>query len=201
MVFATPSRAKPEPAWQSETCLQCCIRIQRGMPKWQATSRAWSTAWFDWNVFRFRSRPVALTADIESMFLQVQAPEQDRSCLRFLWRVYSIAVDTQFHRKQQMFVANRVAETLDTTDVSQWKRVSGMNNPADIGTRAINIEELKRSEWLIGPAWLRRPKSKWPEHVNLVFASDEENIPSSSWHRLMKRKRLFSGNDSVILAD
>ena len=83
------------------------------------------------------------------------------------------------HRKQQVFVANRVAEILDTTDVSQWKHVSGINNPADIGTRAINIEELKRSEWLTGPAWLKRPESEWPEQVNLTFASDEENISSS----------------------
>ena len=37
-------------------------------------------------IFRFREGPIALTADIESMFLQVQVPEQDRSCLRFLWR-------------------------------------------------------------------------------------------------------------------
>ena len=37
-------------------------------------------------IFRFRERPVALTADIESIILQVQVPEQDRSCLRFLWR-------------------------------------------------------------------------------------------------------------------
>ena len=56
------------------------------------------------------------------------------------------------HRKQQVFVANRVAEMLDTTDVSQWKHVSVINNPADIGTRATNIEELKRSDWLTGPA-------------------------------------------------
>ena len=69
------------------------------------------------------------------------------------------------HCKQQVFVANRVAEILDTTDVSQWKHVSGINNPADIGTRAINIEELKRSEWLTGPAWLKRPESAWPEQV------------------------------------
>ena len=50
------------------------------------------------------------------------------------------------HRKQQVFVANRVAEILDTTDVSQWKHVSGINKPAEIGTRAINIGEFKRSE-------------------------------------------------------
>ena len=37
-------------------------------------------------IFRFRAGPIALTADIESLFLQVQVPEQDRSCLRFLWR-------------------------------------------------------------------------------------------------------------------
>ena len=37
-------------------------------------------------IFRFLEGPIALTADIESMFLQVQVPEQDRSCLRFLWR-------------------------------------------------------------------------------------------------------------------
>ena len=37
-------------------------------------------------IFRFREGPIALTADIESMFLQVQVPERDKSCLRFLWR-------------------------------------------------------------------------------------------------------------------
>ena len=65
------------------------------------------------------------------------------------------------HRKQQVFVANRVAEILGTTDVSQWNHVSGINNPADIGTRAINFEELKRREGLTGPAWLKRPESEW----------------------------------------
>ena len=109
------------------------------------------------------------------------------------------------HRKQQVFVANRVAETLDTTDVSQWKQVSGINNPADIGTRAINIEELKEIEWLTEPTWLKQPESEWPEQVNLISASDEENMPSSAfmiqaeekkaviqWERFSKFDRLVS---------
>ena len=37
-------------------------------------------------IFRFCKGPIDLTADIESMFLQVQVSEQDRSCLRSLWR-------------------------------------------------------------------------------------------------------------------
>ena len=37
-------------------------------------------------IFRFREGPIALYADIESMFLQVQVPERDKSCLRFLRR-------------------------------------------------------------------------------------------------------------------
>ena len=64
------------------------------------------------------------------------------------------------HRKQQVFLVNRVAEILETTNVSQWKHVSGINNPADIGTRGIQIEELQRSEWLTGPAWLKRPEKQ-----------------------------------------
>ena len=83
--------------------------------------------------------------------------------------------------------------------------MSGINNPADIGTRAINIEELKRSEWLTGPACLKRPESEWPEQVNLIFASDKENIPSSvfmiqaeekkavvQWERFNNFKRLVN---------
>ena len=95
------------------------------------------------------------------------------------------------HRKQQVFVANRVAELLDTTDVSQWRHVSGINNPADIGTRAINIKELRMSDWLIGPAWLKRPESEWPEQVNLVFASDEDedNKPSSVFMTQVEEKK------------
>ena len=82
-------------------------------------------------------------------------------------------------RKQQVFVAHRAAEILDISDVSQWKHVSGINNPADIVTKTINIEKLKRRERLTGPAWLKQPESDWPEKFNLIFASEEENIPSS----------------------
>ena len=37
-------------------------------------------------IFRFREHPIALTADIESMFLQVSVPKEECRLLRFLWR-------------------------------------------------------------------------------------------------------------------
>ena len=37
-------------------------------------------------IFRFREKQIALTADVEAMFLQVKAPPADCKVLRFLWR-------------------------------------------------------------------------------------------------------------------
>ena len=37
-------------------------------------------------IFRFREHQVALSADIEAMFLQVAVPSDDSRCLQFLWR-------------------------------------------------------------------------------------------------------------------
>ena len=37
-------------------------------------------------IFRFRKYPIALSADIEAMFLQVAVPNDDSRCLQFLWQ-------------------------------------------------------------------------------------------------------------------
>ena len=37
------------------------------------------------NLLRFRSHGIAITADIEKAFLQVEIRESDRDALRFLW--------------------------------------------------------------------------------------------------------------------
>ena len=37
-------------------------------------------------IFRFREQKIAITADIEAMFLQVKVPPEDRKVLKFLWR-------------------------------------------------------------------------------------------------------------------
>ena len=71
-------------------------------------------------------------------------------------------------------------------------------------TRAINVDELKRSEWLTGPAWLKQRENKWPEQLNLIFASDEQNDemvfsakveekkPMIQWERFSRFNRLVN---------
>ena len=49
-------------------------------------------------------------------------------------------------KKQPVFVANRVAEILDSSTIDQWRHVEGTLNPADIGTRGNPVLELERSE-------------------------------------------------------
>ncbi|XP_075250897.1 uncharacterized protein LOC142343096 [Convolutriloba macropyga] len=96
--------------------------------------------------------------------------------------------DTQL----QFLVGLNYSTAMDTQlspQTASWKYVSGINNPADIGTRAINVDELNRSEWLTGPAWLKQPESEWPEQVNLVFAADEENIPASTFITQAEEKK------------
>ena len=61
-------------------------------------------------IFGIREGPIALTADIESMFLQVQVPEQDRSCLRFLCRL-RINEPVQIYKNQRHVIGARTSPT------------------------------------------------------------------------------------------
>ena len=86
MVFATPCSAKPnKPGKVRRVCnaaskyKEVCLndKLLVGPDLLHALIGS---------IIRFREGPIGLTPDIESMFLQVQFPEQNRSCLRFLWR-------------------------------------------------------------------------------------------------------------------
>ena len=67
------------------------------------------------------------------------------------------------HKRQTVFVANRVAEIIETSIIDEWKQVQGTVNPADIGTRGMQIKDLEEIEWITGPAWLRDKTDEWPE--------------------------------------
>ena len=66
--------------------------------------------------------------------------------------------------KQPVFVANRVAEILESTSIDQWFHVLSGDNPADTGTRGITADFLKQSSWVNGPSFLKT--SDWPFNPN-----------------------------------
>ena len=57
--------------------------------------------------------------------------------------------------KQPAFVANRVAEILDTTIVDEWHYIAGVKKPADSGRRGISFVDVSGSNWIQGPEWLK----------------------------------------------
>ena len=74
--------------------------------------------------------------------------------------------------KQPVFVVNRVSEILDATTVDEWAQVSSTNNPADVVTRGMSIDELKSSAWINGPEFLRT--EDWP------FQPPTQRVPVKS---------------------
>ena len=51
-------------------------------------------------------------------------------------------------KKRPIFVAERIAEILDSTTVNQWNHIEGATNPTDLGKRGISYPELMESDWL-----------------------------------------------------
>lgn len=62
------------------------------------------------------------------------------------------------------FVANRIAEILNFSSITTWKRVKTEDNPADLGTRgSLPSDLIQNSLWWKGPPWLQKPMALWPE--------------------------------------
>ena len=100
---------KPEQACQGGTCLQCwdVFAMYKGVCLNEKLLSGPDLLYgLIETIFRYRERPVALTLDIESMFLQVQVPEQDRSCLRFLWRPRTNEPVHIYENQRHLFGAN-----------------------------------------------------------------------------------------------
>lgn len=66
-------------------------------------------------------------------------------------------------RQWTPFVANRVAEIQQLTNIIDWKHVSSQENPADPLSRGIMPDALHKLDlWWFGPSWLKLDKGKWP---------------------------------------
>lgn len=76
----------------------------------------------------------------------------------------------------KQYVASRVGEILECTNVSSWRWVSTKQNVADVGTRMSSDCGFEPDNWwYTGPIFIRRPESEWPVEV-LSSNTDEEVI-------------------------
>ena len=66
-------------------------------------------------------------------------------------------------KRFKTFVANRIAEILESTEKTQWRHVPTQQNPADCCTRGLSVEMLTPdSMWYQGPTFLREDDTNWP---------------------------------------
>lgn len=67
--------------------------------------------------------------------------------------------DKRFH----VFVANRVSTIRETTEVSQWRYINTKENPADLASRGLKVDDLLYGgKWIQGPEFLLRNEQEWP---------------------------------------
>ena len=102
-------------------------------------------------------------------------------------------------KKLPVFVANRVAEILDTTTINSWRHVKGDINPANLATRGLTINQISDSTWLHGPTWIKI-EDQWPKKLkvnNVELEVVEETCLKVTiiehlvvWHKFSNFKRL-----------
>lgn len=87
------------------------------------------------------------------------------------------------HRKYNQFVAFRVSELLDLTDVSEWKWISTKQNVADEATKWQKPPVLNpSSRWFRAPDFLWRARRDWPASATNNGITLEELRPHMLHH-------------------
>ena len=55
----------------------------------------------------------------------------------------------------------------------EWGHVSGLENPADLGSRGVTLRQLVENKlWLEGPKWLIKHEEEWPKTMVLMESED-----------------------------
>ncbi|KAM8714715.1 hypothetical protein ACLKA7_001125 [Drosophila subpalustris] len=74
-------------------------------------------------------------------------------------------------RRYKQYVAHRVSEILESTNVAEWKWIPGTKNPADVATRMSS--KVDPAIWINGPSFLRSDICEWPEQPKDLKKHDQ----------------------------
>eukprot|EP00112_Aurelia_sp_Birch-Aquarium-sp1_P002538 Seg128.14 transcript_id=Seg128.14/GoldUCD/mRNA.D3Y31 product="hypothetical protein" protein_id=Seg128.14/GoldUCD/D3Y31 len=90
----------------------------------------------------------------------------------------------------KQFVQHRVNEILRRTKKEDWGHVSGIENPADLGSRGVSASHLKDSKlWWEGPNLLQKGKDCWPSWLPLEDSPDVSNEKKKSAQVMLITKK------------
>lgn len=113
--------------------------------------------------------------------------------------------------KYQTFVAHRIGEIDELTNVDEWRWILSTLNPADNATRDNGNLSDQLSDWTRGPTFLHDDPMDWPdqsltnkspepeeekkkEFVTVITENEEIPLPDverfSKWLRLIKKHSL-----------
>ncbi|XP_045772958.1 uncharacterized protein LOC123872620 [Maniola jurtina] len=83
-------------------------------------------------------------------------------------------------QKFKTFVAHRLAEIEELTNVGEWRWVPTKENPADDATRGTPNDFNQAARWFQGPSFLRKNEDEWPVRR---FKKANENLEKKERRR------------------
>ncbi|XP_070066932.1 uncharacterized protein [Drosophila virilis] len=98
----------------------------------------------------------------------------------------------------QQFVALRIGEILEESDVDSWRWVPSAKNVADDGTKWTKTPEIHGStRWFKGPQFLYLEESQWQKSeigpaLNMLYHAKEQPNHTSSWRCILPDLQRFS---------
>lgn len=79
------------------------------------------------------------------------------------------------HRRYSQFVAFRVSELLELSEVKDWRWIPSLENVADDATKWHTSPDISsESRWFRGPHFLRRERIHWPKDADNTETTNEE---------------------------
>ena len=67
------------------------------------------------------------------------------------------------HKSEKVFVANRIAEVLESSSMDHWRQAKGTEKPANFSTGVVSNKGLEEFEWLSWLARLQEDEETWPK--------------------------------------
>ncbi|XP_062702895.1 uncharacterized protein LOC134285671 [Aedes albopictus] len=87
------------------------------------------------------------------------------------------------HRRYSQFVAFRVSEVLEVSDIREWNWIPTKQNVADEGTKWRHNSDLSSSSrWFRGPEFLWKSAEHWPSSKHHIGSTTEELRPHLLHH-------------------